>query len=101
VKIYIAGKITGDNNYRLKFDRYASTQRKAGNVVLNPTILPAGLDHYEYLHICLAMIDVADCVHFLKDWRESEGARVEHDYCQQNGKSVFYVLENVDEKAGQ
>jgi hypothetical protein len=101
MKLYIAGKITGDSGYRLKFDRYASLQRRAGNIVLNPAILPAGLEHHECLHICLSMIDVADCVQFLQDWRESKGARIEHDYCQQNGKSVFYVMEGINEKAGQ
>jgi hypothetical protein len=99
MKIYVAGKITGDSGYRLKFDRYASVQRRADNIVLNPAILPAGLEHHEYLHICFAMIDTADCVHFLRDWRESKGTRIEHDYCRQNGKSVFYVLEDMGEKA--
>jgi hypothetical protein len=89
MKIYIAGKITGDERYRLKFDAYASAQRKAGNVVLNPAVLPGGLEHHEYLHICFAMIDVADCVHFLADWEESKGALMEHEYCRSNGKSVF------------
>jgi hypothetical protein len=47
------------------------------------------------------MIDVAECVHFLADWKESKGARMEHDYCRDNGKSIFYVSEDTHEKAGQ
>jgi hypothetical protein len=94
MKIYIAGKITGDERYRLNFDTYASLQKRAGNIVLNPAVLPGGLEHHEYLHICYAMIDVADCVHFLADWRESKGERMEHEYCLDYGKSVLYVLED-------
>jgi hypothetical protein len=92
MKIYIAGKITGDKHYRQKFDKYASEQKKAGNVVLNPAVLPCGMAQHEYLHICFAMIDVADCVHFLEDWRKSNGAQTEHDYCRDNGKPVIYVF---------
>ena len=35
MKIYIAGKITGDRNYRQKFARVASQYREKGNVILS------------------------------------------------------------------
>ena len=41
MKIYIAGKITGDDGYRAKFQEAAKNLEALGHVVLNPAILPA------------------------------------------------------------
>lgn len=43
MKIYIAGKITGDKRYKAKFAAAAKNLQTAGHVVLNPATLPAGL----------------------------------------------------------
>lgn len=40
MKIYIAGKITGDQGYQAKFRRAAAGLRMCGNIVLNPAELP-------------------------------------------------------------
>lgn len=89
MKIYIAGKITGDANYRKKFSEVASTYRSKGNIVLNPAVLPIGMTAADYMKICLAMIDVSDAVVFLPDWIESRGAAVELDYCNYICKPVI------------
>jgi hypothetical protein len=34
------------------------------------------------------MIDCADCVVLLPDWRESDGTRLERDYAEKIGKEV-------------
>ena len=41
MKVYLAGKITGDTRYRAKFRDAAKVLEAAGYVVLNPAILPA------------------------------------------------------------
>ncbi len=82
MKIYIAGKITGDSDYRAKF---ADAQRQIeaqGHIVLNPAALPEGMEPKDYMRICFAMIDVADEVWFLPRWAESEGAAIEWRYCR-------------------
>lgn len=82
MKIYIAGKITGDPDYRAKF---ADAQRQIeaqGHIVLNPATLPEGMEPKDYMRICFAMIDVADAVVFLPDAAESAGARLEMTYCE-------------------
>lgn len=81
MKIYIAGKITGDRNYRRKFAEVASQYRDKGNIILNPAVLPLGMSAADYMRICLAMIDTADMVVFLPDWLNSRGASVELEYC--------------------
>lgn len=89
MKIYIAGKITVDSEYRAKFGQAAAWLRRRGHVVLNPATLPDGLTQAEYMRICFAMIDCSDAVYFLPDWAESEGAQMEMAYCRKCGKTVL------------
>ena len=51
VKIYIAGKITGDKRYKAKFAAAEKNLQAAGHVVLNPATLPAGLEQADYMRI--------------------------------------------------
>ena len=59
MKIYIAGKITGDKKYRAKFREAAKALEALGHVVLNPAILPAGRGERDYMRITLAMLEAA------------------------------------------
>jgi len=88
--IYIAGKITGDPNYKVKFDKAAKRLSAKGDIVLNPSILPLGLDYDDYMHIDFAMIDVADTVYFLKDYKDSPGAMKEWHYAIWIKKEMMY-----------
>lgn len=86
MKIYIAGKITGDSGYREKFEKVAAELEARGNIALRPSALPEGMDRADYMKICFAMIDVADMVVFLPDMADSEGTLVELMYCRYIGK---------------
>ena len=88
MKVYIAGKITGNENYREEFARVQAELEKDGHIVLNPAVMPEGLTNAEYMRICFAMIDIADEVVFLPGWQHSEGACLEKDYCLYVGKSL-------------
>ena len=90
MRIFISGPITGVRNYRRRFWKAEEQHLSAGNIVLNPTILPEGLDEDRYLPICLAMIDAADAVQFLPGWEKSAGARVEEAYAIRQGKIRIY-----------
>ena len=82
MKVYIAGKITGDPGYRDKFAAAEIQLGGQGHTVLNPAELPDGMAKADYMRICFAMIDVADAVVFLPDAAESAGARLEMAYCE-------------------
>lgn len=86
MKIYIAGKITGDPGYLDKFREEAKKLEGLGHIVLNPAELPEGMSKAEYMRICLAMIDCADSVFLLPGWQGSPGAQLELAYCRYIGK---------------
>ena len=88
MKVYIAGKITGDPGYRDKFAAAEIQLGGQGHTVLNPAELPEGMAPADYMRICFAMIDVADAVVFLPDAAESAGARLERAYCEYIGKET-------------
>lgn len=88
MKIYIAGKITGDPGYREKFRKAAEELAKWGDTPLNPADLPEGMNPEDYMRICFAMIDSADAVIFLPDAKDSAGARLERAYCEYIGKEM-------------
>lgn len=89
MKIYIAGKITGDPNYKQKFAVKRMKLEHEGHKVMNPAILPEGFTQDEYLKICFSMIDVCEAVHFLPDWEDSPGAKKEMEYAKKNKKIIY------------
>lgn len=89
MKVYLAGKITGDPNYKAKFRKYAAQYERVATV-LNPADNPEGMSNADYANLSIAMINAADYVVFLPDWVESRGAMIEHDYCLYIGKRITY-----------
>lgn len=89
MKIYIAGKISGDSGYYEKFEQAQNELGAQGHIVLNPAELPEGLSKAEYMRICFAMIDCAEVVCLLSDWEQSDGAKLERQYCEYIGKRIF------------
>lgn len=90
MKIYIAGKITGLDNYKELFEKVEKILLEEGHAVMNPVVLPSGFSQDEYMHICYNMIDVCDGVYFLNNWKTSPGANLEHEYAIEKGKWIKY-----------
>ena len=89
---YIAGPISGVTDYRSQFAEAARVVREHGiNTVLNPATLPQSIDSPSAMRICLSMIDTADVVYFMPDWRYSIGATLEHTYAEYIGKEIRYL----------
>lgn len=91
MKIYIAGKINGDDCYRIKFAEERFNLEVQGHTVLNHADLPEGMTPADYMRICFAMMDSADAVAFLPDYTESKGAMLEHAWCEYVGKEIIYL----------
>ena len=104
MKVYLAGKISGDPDYKKKFhftrlnikkalrildegyEQFDDIVKTVEPVVLNPADLPGRMAPADYMKICFAMIDCSDFVVFQPETPESAGAHLELLYCRYIGK---------------
>ena len=95
MKIYIAGKISGDPGYKEKSAAAAAVLRCRWPeaVILNPASLPEKMTPGDYMAICLPMLLRAGVVAFLPDWQRSNGASIERALAAYVGKTVIDVEE--------
>ncbi len=89
MKIYIAGQITGLNDYKEIFAKAEEDMVACGNVVMNPAVLNTGFAYEEYMEVCFSMIDVCDGVYMLSNWNNSPGAKREMAYAIRHNKDVY------------
>ena len=109
--IYISGKITGDDNYRIKFATAEQRLIRDGYKVLNPVEEADKLDRVhqalgiaaptwsEYMWKCIQVIRDADEVYMLRDWQKSRGARLEHYIASELGITIVYEEEATEDRA--
>jgi hypothetical protein len=57
---------------------------------MNPATMPAGFEWDEYMMICKMMLTVCEGVYFLSDWKDSQGARQEHEWAKEMCKHIIY-----------
>lgn len=91
MKAYLAGKITGDSNYKSKFEEAERRLQNEGFTVMSPAVLPEGMSSGDYMRICFAMLDSADVVAFMPCYEQSKGAMLEWSYCQYISKQTYYL----------
>lgn len=94
-KLFISGPVTGVPYYWREFEKAQGFYEEMGYAVMIPSELPVGMSNADYARICLSMIDSADEVAFLPGWRDSIGARLEHDYCYYIRKPVRLYSDDV------
>lgn len=106
-KVYIAGKITGDPDYRAKFaeasrevveytffDRHGVEAAQAGWFNFEPVspaaILPTDTRWHTAMIVCLAILVRCSHIYMLADWQESRGAKIEHRWAVALHKHIIY-----------
>ena len=95
-RVYISGPITGVINYMSRFKAAAEKIKSKGWMYVNPAyncITAPEASHDQYMHICLAQMDICDAVMMLEGWENSKGAKIEHEYAIQNGMLIMYEHE--------
>lgn len=92
--VYIAGKITGDDEYKSKFARAEQMLRESGHIPVNPAWLPSqGFTYDAYMRMSRAMLDECDALFLLSDWAESPGAVSEWRRAASVDKSVLMLCD--------
>lgn len=87
--IYVSGKITGDKNYKQKFEKAANKLISFGYDVFNPAILPNGLEYEQYMQIDFLALSFCQGIYLLDDWEQSSGAKRELEEAQRLGLKVI------------
>ena len=76
--IFLSGPVTyNPRKARRIFKRVERKLRRRGHVVLNPTVLPDGMEWEQYMRMSLAMLGEADGILLLPGWSKSPGANIE------------------------
>lgn len=95
-KVYIAGKVTGDPEYREKFEAAEQHLRETGcfaeDAIINPAkACPDGWSWLRCMLHCMRLLAGCSMVLFLPDWRESRGAKIEHLEARMLRKHIVYT----------
>lgn len=91
MKLYLAGPMSGyENDNKGEFNITAlELGARYDHIIINPAILPSGLEQHEYMDICCAMVRACDGIVLLEGWENSQGATAEYYLAKKLGKKVF------------
>lgn len=99
MKVYLSGKITGDENYKNKFAVIEEELKKDGYEVFNPAIMPNMFSWEDFMKLDLLALSFCDAICLLPDWAESTGAMREYEEAKKLGlKIMFYELDKKEER---
>lgn len=96
--VYIAGKISGDADYKQKFNEAQKNLEERGFAVMNPAWLPSeGFSYEAYIRIGKAMLKECSVLCLLPDWEESAGACNELQLAASLKKEIIYYSDIIAE----
>lgn len=83
--VFISGGITDVPDFKEKFKSAEKHLRELGFNVINPSglqdnVTVGDFTHYDYMNICVALLELSDCVYFLDGWENSDGSNNEFEY---------------------
>lgn len=91
-KCYIAGPISGTEDYEKRFRKAEQEVRALGMHPVNPVTLPHLHDKSWAAYMKEAMREMLNCeaIYMLKGWMDSEGARLEFNLAQELEFDRYY-----------
>lgn len=97
-KIYISGKITGTTDYKQRFNNAELYLMNHSDCdIINPAKvnaeLPESTTYDEYMKMSLCMLSMCDTIYMLKGWKDSKGAKLEHEYAKAHNYNIIYESE--------
>lgn len=88
MKVYVAGAITGNPNFKEQFSAAEEKLIANGYIVINP-VKNKGFTYKEYIDMGLNELMHCDAIYLLEGWEASPGARLEMWYASTVGLKVF------------
>lgn len=93
-RIYIAGAITGTDDFKERFEKAQKELESQGYSVINPALInsnmPKDTTYEEYMKMAFTMLDFADSVYFLVGWDNSIGTNREYGYALAKDKTIIF-----------
>ena len=92
MKIYISGPITGDPNYKEKFDK-AETSLNNNYDVVNPTkVVPFDENKTwsDYMREDIKVLLECNAIYMMKGWQKSKGATLEFIIAKHLDMTIIY-----------
>lgn len=92
--IYIAGAITGTDDYLERFEKAEQTIRKSKRVPINPTIiskplLEAKANYQQFMSVTNELLKCCNGIYLLNGWEHSAGAKEELRYALANNYNIY------------
>ena len=90
MKIYIAGAITNNPNYKEQFAEAEKKLLAEGHAVVNP-VKNLGFEYKEYIDMGLCELMRCEAIYMLPGYQFSCGAMLELTYAKTIGMKIFYA----------
>ena len=92
MKVYLAGSITGTDDYHERFARYAMALRKEGHSVYNPAAAnQEGRTRAAIMGHLLPILCEQEAIAMIPNWEQSRGACIEILLARYIGLEVMFL----------
>ena len=92
MKIYIAGAITNNPDYKEQFAEAEKALIAEGHAVVNP-VKNLGFEYKDYIDMGLCELMHCEAIYLLPGFQASHGATLEMAYASLVGMEIFYAEE--------
>ena len=90
-KVYIAGPITGIDNYKDRFRRAEILLEQSGYQPVSPVGEESGYTYRDYINRGLSKLATCDAICMLPGWMGSRGAKLEKWYAETVKLPVMFI----------
>ena len=107
MKIYIAGPISGTEDFEERFRKAETEICRKGHEPVNPLAIrlliattgETAISYGNIMNICKALLGACDAVYMMPGWQRSNGARIEHAEAINRGLKFYASIDAIPETA--